>query len=197
MSTAELLAEFSEYRDPQIHHQTPGNVPAMNGQVRHATAPLASARDYYRSFPVVCIAASDEADELSATMLAQLLEQNGFNTILLPLAAVTTEILARLGEDRETVVCISALPPFAFTAARTIAARIRQQMPHNRLLIGLWQTDQDAENLRSRFGSARPSALVSTLAEAVEQVTGWDSNSSQNLPKTVPVPKPVVVPSEA
>jgi predicted PurR-regulated permease PerM len=194
MSTAELLAEFSEYRDP---HGPAGNGHSANRQSVQSGVPLTAARDYYRSFPVVCIAASDEADELSATMLAQLLEQNGFNTILLPLAAVTTEILARLGEDRDTVVCISALPPFAFTAARTIGARIRQQMPHNRLLIGLWQTDQDAENLRSRFGPARPSALVSTLAEAVEQVTGWDSNSSQNLPKTVPVPKPVVVPSEA
>ena len=134
---------------------------------------------------MVCIAASDEADELAATMLAQLLEQSGFNTILLPLAAVTPEILARLGEDRDTVVCISALPPFAFTAARTVGLRVRNQMPHNRVLIGLWRSDQDVESLRSRFGPARPTSLVSSFAEAVSQVVDWDADAhNKPAPRT-------------
>jgi predicted PurR-regulated permease PerM len=173
MSTAELLAEFSEYKDPH----------GQNGM----SVPLAAAHEHYRHFPVVCIAASDEADELSATMLAQLLEQAGFNTILLPLAAVTPEILSRLGEDRDTVVCISALPPFAFTAARNIGLRVRQQMPHNRVLMGLWRSDQEVESLRSRFGGARPTALVGTFTEAVEQVVEWDASASRPAPAAKPL----------
>ena len=163
MSTAELLAEFSEYKDPHGHPGTSAPLSAANGHTRH--------------FPVVCIAASDEADELSATMLAQLLEQAGFNTILLPLAAVTPEILSRLGEDRDTVVCISALQPFAFTAARNIGIRVRQQMPHNRVLVGLWRSEQDVETLRSRFGAAKPTALVGGFAEALEQIVEWDGDN--------------------
>ena len=162
MSTAELLAEFSEYKNPHTQNS--------NGL-------LPPSREQHRHFPVVCIAASDEADELSATMLAQLLEQCGFNTILLPLAAITPEILARLGEDRDTVVCISALPPFAFTAARNIGQRVRQQMPHNRILVGLWEADQETENMKSRFGPAKPTALVTSLAEAIAQVVEWDGDS--------------------
>jgi predicted PurR-regulated permease PerM len=185
MSTAELLAEFSEYKDPHAQSSTA------------AVAPVAASREHYRHFPVVCVAASDEADELSATMLAQLLEQSGFNTILLPLSAVTSEILARLGEDRDTVVCISALPPFAFTAARNVTLRVRQHMPHNRILIGLWGAELDSENLKSRFGAARPTALATLLADAVQQIKAWDEDRQsqtvavKTVAKTlVPVPTP-------
>jgi methylmalonyl-CoA mutase cobalamin-binding subunit len=132
-----------------------------------------------RKFPVVCIAANDNSDELTATMLAQLLERAGFNTILLPIAAVTPEILARLAQDKNTVVCIAALPPFAFSAARTACQRVREQMPKNRILVGLWRSTQETDQLRARFGAAKPTTLVTTLGEAVAQVSAWDESSPQ------------------
>ena len=165
LSSGELLAEFSEYKDPPtaVENATASRVPTA-----------AARRAHDRRFPIVCLAASEEADELSATMLAQLLEQVGFNTLLLPLAAVTSEILNRLGEDQETVICISALPPFAFTAARNLGLRVRQHLPNNRLLIGLWRYDQDPESTLSRFGAVRPTAIATSLAAAVAQVSAWD-----------------------
>jgi predicted PurR-regulated permease PerM len=155
MSISELMAEYSEWEDPEPNRE-----------------------DHNRSFPVVCIAANDSSDEMSATMLAQLLEHTGFNTILLPIAAVTPEILARLAKDRNTVVCISALPPFAFTAARNACLRVREQMPQNRILIGLWQTPEETDILKSRFGAARPTAIVSTLSEAISQIAAWNEAPS-------------------
>jgi len=166
MSIAELLAEYSEFKNPQ--------------ETVLPSGPLPSAIEAHtRSFPVVCIAANDQSDEVSATMLAQLLERSGFNTILLPMAAVTPEILARLAQDRNTVVCISALPPFAFSAARSACQRVREQMPRNRILVGLWRASQEADTLRSRFGAAKPTALAATLSEAVTQVCAWDEASPQ------------------
>jgi hypothetical protein len=162
MSISELMAEYSEYEDPAA----PADIDASPRPSNRA--------DQDRSFPVVCIAANDNSDEMSATMLAQLLEHAGFNTILLPIAAVTPEILARLARDRNTVVCISALPPFAFTAARNACLRVREQMPQNRILIGLWQTPEETDILKSRFGAARPTAIVSTLSEAITQISVWN-----------------------
>ncbi len=165
LSSGELLAEFAEYRDPL-------GAPENGGAVKIPV--VASRQVHHRRFPVVCLAASEEADELSATMLAQLLEQAGFDTLLLPLMAVTGEILTRLGEDRETTICISALPPFAFTAARNLGLRVRQHLPNNRLLIGLWRYDQDPESTLGRFGAVRPTAIATSLAAAVAQVSAWD-----------------------
>ena len=162
LSVSELLVEYSEYRNPPAL-----GAATMPPVIRHGDSPV-------RRFPVVCIAANDSSDEISATMLAQLLEQSGFDTILLPIAAVTPEILARLAKDRNTVVCISALPPFAFTAAKTACAKVREQMPHNRVLVGLWRTTQDVEQQRSRFGAAKPTAVVATLQAAVAHITAWD-----------------------
>ena len=170
LSSGELLAEFSEYKDP----------PAATDQATGMRVPVAASRRVHdRRFPVICLAASDEADELSATMLAQLLEQAGFNTLLLPLAAVTPEILTRLGEDRQTVICISALPPFAFTAARNLGLRVRQHLPTNRLLMGLWRSDQDPESTLSRFGAVRPTAVATSLAGAVAQIADWDERPGE------------------
>lgn len=170
MSVSELLAEYSEYKNPI-------DPSALSAQA--TPPPMASSPGQYRKFPVVCIAANDNLDEISATMLAQLLEHGGFNTILLPIAAVTPEILSRLAQDKNTVVCISALPPFAFSAARAACLRVREQMPKNRILVGLWRATQEADQLRSRFGAAKPTALVTTLGEAVQQVADWDEASPQ------------------
>lgn len=116
---------------------------------------------------VVCVPANDQADEVPATMLAQLLEQAAHKTMLLPQAALSPEILARLAQEPETVIFISALPPFAFARARTLCLSIREQLPGNRIVIGLWGTNASPETLRERFGNARPDTVVRTLAQAL------------------------------
>ena len=126
--------------------------------------------DSARTSPIVCVPANDQADEIAATMLAQLLEQCGHKTLLLPSTALSSEILTRLEEEPGTILCISAVPPFAFAHARTLAIRLRQSVPNNRILIGLWNTNGDKDVLRERFGQARPDFVVSTLRAALDQI---------------------------
>ncbi len=165
LSATELVAELSEYKAEAIL-ATSGN----------GTAPVTNpepAELHLKRAPVICIPAGDQADELTAMVLAQLLEQSCHNTLLLPTASVTPEILERLGQDPGTILCISALPPFVFTQTRTLCQRIREQLPENRILIGLWQSPQSAEMMRERFGSARPDRVVTTLADALAQIEQW------------------------
>ena len=114
-------------------------------------------------------------------MLAQLLERGGHNTLLLPTDSVTPEILERLGQDPGTILCISALPPFVFTQTRTLCQRIREQLPRNRILIGLWQSAQSPETMRERFGSARPDRVVTSLTAALAQVERWQQSCAPGL----------------
>lgn len=117
--------------------------------------------------PVVCIAASDYADELSAVMLAQLLERSGRSTMVLSGSSASDEIMQRLGEESNTVVCISALPPFAFAHARSLCQHVRQHLPQNRVLVALWGATGSRETIRERFGNTRPNVVVTTLEQTL------------------------------
>ena len=127
----------------------------------------------HRSFPVICVSTQDQADEIAATMLAQLLEQAGNKTLQLPSTALSDEILRRLSEETETVICVSALPPFAFAETRALCQRVRQRLPRNRILVGLWDPALDAERIRERLSTCRPDRVVTNLAQAVLQIREW------------------------
>ncbi len=126
-----------------------------------------------KSFPVICVSTQDQADEIAATMLAQLLEQAGNRALQLPSSALSDEILSRLAEETETVICISALPPFAFAETRSLCQKVRHRLPRNRIMVGLWDPALDAERIRERLSTCRPDRVVTNLAQAVQQVREW------------------------
>jgi predicted PurR-regulated permease PerM len=154
-SAQELIEELTEY--------TPREPSAA------AVQPLGGAGLMERNCPVVCVPTSDQADEIAATMLAQLLERAGHKTLLLPAAALSAELLTRFAEDPSTAICISAVPPLAFVPARTLCARLRRELPANRIIVGLWGSTSSPETLLARFGSAQPDGVVLKLAEALQQ----------------------------
>jgi predicted PurR-regulated permease PerM len=128
-----------------------------------------------RAFPVICVSTQDQADEIVATMLAQLLEMGGNRALQLPSHTLTDEILVRLAEEKETVVCISALPPFAFADTRALCQRVRHRLPDNRILIGLWDSTLESERIRERLSTSRPDRVVTDLAQAVAQIREWQA----------------------
>ena len=151
-SVTELVAELTDYQRPPEGPEV-GPESAL-----------------VRPHSVVCVPAEDDADEIAATMLAQLLEQSGYGTMLLSTRALTPEILARLAEDPETVLCISAVPPFAFAQARRLAQSLRESLPRNPILVCLWGGDGEGEALLARFGYARPNAVPTTLDAAILRI---------------------------
>jgi predicted PurR-regulated permease PerM len=169
LSIGELVAELTDY------HQKETGDSAFR-------APGFSMQD---DFAVVCISASDQADELTTHMLVQLMEQASHQTLYLP-ASVSSEILGALANEPNTVIFISALPPFAFSQARTICQRVRSHLPHNRIVIGLWNPTEDPDQTHDltveRFGNCRPTVVVNTLAQAVRQVAHWHQEAGSNPP---------------
>jgi hypothetical protein len=158
-SIAEIVAEVAEH--------TPAWPPSLQTVMQRAPV--------IRRGPVVCVAASDYADELAAGMMAHLLERAGRDTLLLPSNALSPEIMERLAQEQETVLCLSALPPFAFAHARTLCLQLRQQMPHQRIAVGLWSEQDDPADILVRFGKAAPSAIFFTMREAMTYLLGCDN----------------------
>jgi predicted PurR-regulated permease PerM len=155
--------------DSAFANQTPSDNAPANKPLR---APVRQA-PVRKEFAVVCISASDQADELTALMLAQLMEQADHSTLLLSADTLSNELLDTLAKEPETVVFISALPPFAFSHARSICQRVRTHLPANRICIGFWNTPEDPDQTIERFGNGRPNVVLGTLSQALQQVAQW------------------------
>jgi predicted PurR-regulated permease PerM len=158
LSINDLITELSEY---QPAHDPP---PAEAAAPESGKAELLSTR-------IICLPANDRADEVTAAMLAQILEQAGHAALSLPIAhASLAEMLALLQIRPDDVICICALPPYAFTPARTMCKLIRERFPKVKLVVGVWGFSGDTEKAKARFERTQPDRLLTTLAQAIEQI---------------------------
>jgi len=118
---------------------------------------------------ILCIPASDEADEVTAAMLALLLEHSG--CIVLPFSPDPgLQQLALVQPAADDIFCISALPPFAFGHARTLSHQLRVRFPGIRIVVGVWGFAGETERAMERFQAPRPDKLVTSLADAIQAV---------------------------
>ena len=76
---------------------------------------------------IFVIPAKDQADEISGALFAQLLEREGFTVISFPVGS--SGDLAVMQPSADDVICVSALPPFAFSAAAKLCAQLRARYP--------------------------------------------------------------------
>ena len=167
LSIGELVARLTNYRQENaVDDKTERTI-----RINALTAPLR------KEFAVVCLSASDKADELTTVMLTQLLEREGHQTLNLLAEAISDDILAAMAAEKDTVVFISALPPFAFAQARAVCHRVRMQMPENRIVVAMWNSDEDTDDLQERFGNAPPNVVIKTLAQAMHQVETWQNST--------------------
>jgi hypothetical protein len=87
--------------------------------------------------------------------------------------AISEYILRGLASETETVVFVSALPPFAFAETRKMCQRVREYLADNRVAVAMWNSSEDADETLARFGAARPDVVVTTLDQSVRQVEAW------------------------
>ena len=119
---------------------------------------------------ILCVPARDEADELAGTMLAQLLALRGFEAEVLSTKSLASEAVQEVRDHQASVVCVSALPPFAATHARYITKRLRPHFPDLRIVVGLWQTNTHSKKAEERLLAAGVDRFVTALADAVEYI---------------------------
>jgi hypothetical protein len=160
LSINEMITELSEYQP------APHPAPAEDAAAPSGPAEQTGAR-------VLCLPANDRADEVTAAMLAQLLEQAGHAALCLPVAhASLLEMLALLQTKPDDVICISSLPPYAFSSARAMCKLVRERFPKPKLVVGVWGFSGDTEKAKARFERTQPDRLLTSMAQAIEQIQG-------------------------
>jgi predicted PurR-regulated permease PerM len=131
---------------------------------------------------ILCLPANDEADEIAAAMLAQLLEQAGYAAVSFPLDSFLQQTLALMNPAGNDIFCISALPPFAFTRAITLNGQLQLRFPRTKRVIGVWGFAGDAVTALQRFQPSNPDKLVTSLADAVQFIAGVSPLRMKNSP---------------
>ncbi len=121
---------------------------------------------------VLCIPASHEPDELAALMLAQILTTSGIATTVLSSQLLAAESIEQAAALAPCIVCISSLPPVSTIAARALCKRLRARLPSARILIGLWQPDdEEFATRRERLSKAGANETYPTLRRAAAGIT--------------------------
>jgi predicted PurR-regulated permease PerM len=119
---------------------------------------------------ILCLPARDEADEIAAMMLAQLLATGECLVQSVSSTAAAGELLDLLQKRAPDVVCISATPPAAVMHARHLCKLVRGRFPEVPVVVGLWDAQVDLSKARVRIAGAATTHVVTTLAEAQGQV---------------------------
>ncbi len=159
LSLNEMIVEFSEYH-PVLPAPEDPSAAAEPAPMAHFNGRL------------LCVPAHDQADELTAAMLAQLWEQEGCPAISFLLGTSPVEMLTLLDPGQDDVICISALPPYAFAPARMLCKQIRGRFPKIKLVVGIWGFKGDTEKAKARFERNQPDRLLTSLPQALEQIKG-------------------------
>jgi hypothetical protein len=161
LSLKEMIAEFSEKTVP--------SEPVNPGAERDAEPVRKPACVAGR---VLCLPANDEADEIAATMLSQLLEHAGCEVLAVPLDPSLQHLAAIVEPSHQDLFCICAVPPFAFARTRVLSRLLQVRFPRIKIVIGVWGFTGDTEEALQRFQPARPERLVTSFADAVAFFAG-------------------------
>jgi predicted PurR-regulated permease PerM len=117
---------------------------------------------------IICLAANDEADEVAAAMLAQLLEHAGRVAVVVPLGSSAMSMLTLIEPAPNDIFCVSAIQPFAFSHARTLTRELRAKFPRTKTVVGVWGFSGEIERALLRFQPSPPARFVRNLADALK-----------------------------
>ena len=119
-------------------------------------------------FPVFCLPAVDEADEIVAVMLSHSLEREGYKAESVSFKTLANEMVAQVAESGSRVVCVSATPPHDDLHTRYLCKLLRSKFPHLSIVVGLWDAEVDEAKLARRRERLSADKVVTTLVDALE-----------------------------
>jgi predicted PurR-regulated permease PerM/methylmalonyl-CoA mutase cobalamin-binding subunit len=182
-NTRRIVAELFAERRNDLAGPAPDTAIAPNDAARQADSRQVLATRG-RTPKIVCIPAHDDADEIVATMLRQLLERAGYAAECIALARTPAMVMKTVSAAPD-IICISALPPYALSHAKSLYSQLRAHLPEKDILLGIWNYPGDLDRLVSRVGVAENHRVAVTLKQALSEIAG---QSSPEQPASLPEP---------
>jgi methylmalonyl-CoA mutase cobalamin-binding subunit len=139
---------------------------------------------------VLCLPAHDQADEIVAAMLSQILQTHGFQTRYIAQPALASEMVETAAQRRSSILCISAMPPAAAAHVRYLCKRLRATHPDLSMIVGLWTAKGDLDRAKQRIACDSATFLMTSLSAAVDHIQQL-LPSARSRAKKVTEPAPV------
>jgi hypothetical protein len=79
-------------------------------------------------------------------------------------------MLKQVADAKPQIVCISALPPFGVSHARSLYRRLRPLAPNMHIVICLWHLEGDLNKIAGRLKMMRGDLVFSTVPEVLGYV---------------------------
>jgi predicted PurR-regulated permease PerM len=163
LSFGEMIAEFSDYQgNSRPSTSEDSSVPTEPQPEQAQTAPGFHGR-------ILCVPANDEADSITTSLLVQILEQQDYKALWLPIAE-SLQALQVLGPTPDDLICICALPPFAFARCKTLTRELRARFPNQPTIVGIWGFTGDVSKAAAQLEPGQPKNVLTTLAAVVERI---------------------------
>ncbi len=115
---------------------------------------------------IICVPVRDEADDIAAAMLVQLLARKGVRAGALPSRALAGEALATIARQQANIICVLAVPPFGYMHARYLCRRLESQHPDLKVVAAIL-TERDASELKSRQPALEAEEVAASLQQAL------------------------------
>ena len=166
-----------------------GSAPPSKSQLE-ADKAIAEQTSFPLSGPtcrVLCVPARAYRDELAGAMLLQLLRQQGFDAENASAALSSGELVEMAAKSDPEAICISVVTPSTLIHARYLSAKLRAQLPHVKIVVGIWGATEDMAGAGERLRSSGANEVVLSLAEAVVQLAKFSvSIADEMIPGAIP-----------
>jgi predicted PurR-regulated permease PerM/methylmalonyl-CoA mutase cobalamin-binding subunit len=135
----------------------------------------------------LCVPARAYRDELAGEMLVQLLRKQGFDAENASAVLSSGELVEMAAKSDPEAICISVVAPSTLIHARYLSAKLRAQLPHVKIVVGLWGATENMAAAAERLRSSGADEVVLSLAEAVVQFAKFSvSITDEMVPGAIP-----------
>jgi len=152
-----LVEDLAERADAMVQGETNG------GAEKVTAAPKVTADS---NTQVLCIPARDEADEIGAQMLMQLLRRKGIAASVMRLGTLDGDYQEEIDREKVKVACVVSVPPFGSVQTRRICRKLRSQYSEIRIVAAIL-TEQDVEKLQRKLSAMDAEETTSSLQMAL------------------------------
>jgi hypothetical protein len=146
---------------------------------------------------VVCLPASDSADELACRMLAIALRESGMECDVVSVERFASEMLEAVERVAPDAVCISHVPPPTLAPVRYLGKRLAERFPELPVIVGIWTSELEEKRIRTRLPKDGDFLVATTLSEARAQARQLFESLRLRPDRSVPAPNVVDTPRTA
>ena len=173
----QLLVEDMAEREQELVAGQNGSRPRPE---RKKPAPPADATP---EVSVICIPARDEADQIAARMLAELLKRRGVAAAALCSTALAGECVEAVTQAKPRVVCVLTVPPYGYMHARYLCRRLQSDLAGMKVVAAVL-TERDSEELKHREPKLPAAEVVASLKEALNAILALEPTQESEPAET-------------